>query len=496
MSYAVSRVAQHYPTLANETIRARLAYSTYVNPERGYLYFEVPKAACTSMKWLIHSLEQLPPIRPFVGNIRGVRRDMFVHARKQFRMPSLVDLDDKTQERVLTDPAFLRFTVVRNPYTRLVSAWFDKVQMCHPGYEYVHRALGRTPNPHRPLPLSEFVRYLGSIDLTQCDHHWRLQSEHLFLRAIDFNLVGRLEHLNEAVAKFCEHTGFAIPPREAKNASSAPNVELEENLALEISRLYEPDFLALGYSPNDLARSSRDTTDSDGLLEELRERNIVISQLYNKISRLQNPPKLAGRPKIFNLSLHRSGTQSVTQFLKDHGVQATHWPGYEFEDQCQPYLAENNSGAVWSDVAPRIKDADAFSDVPFNFMYREALKGYPNAKFFIVLRSPNDWLRSVRRHVGKREMYPLEKLQYWMFAKDKKPALADYSDEDLRRLYHDHLMTVTNYMVAHSANFRLFYLESETIGQDLCDFLGLKQMAPFPHRDWGKPDGSNVIAIR
>jgi hypothetical protein len=98
MSYAVRLVSELYPHVSPRDIRHRLWYCTFVNFERRYLYYEVPKADCTSMKTLIHSLEDLPPITTFAGSLTEVRREMFIHSRDQFALKSLVDFEDDLQE--------------------------------------------------------------------------------------------------------------------------------------------------------------------------------------------------------------------------------------------------------------------------------------------------------------------------------------------------------------------------------------------------------------
>src|SRR5262249_55429073 len=150
-----------------------------VNLDRKYLYYEVPKAACTSMKLLIHSLEQLSPVKPFTGFDREVRRDMFIHSRQQFALKSLIDFDDQLQEYILTSADFLRFAIVRNPYTRLRSAWNDKILSCAPGFHYIYFQIkGRLPDgndPHSFITFAEFVEAISKDDLLDCDSHWRLQ---------------------------------------------------------------------------------------------------------------------------------------------------------------------------------------------------------------------------------------------------------------------------------------------------------------------------------
>jgi glycosyltransferase involved in cell wall biosynthesis/predicted O-methyltransferase YrrM len=294
-SYAVRHVREIYPELSAKHIQRCLAYSTYVNLDRKYLYCEVPKAACTSMKLLIHSLEELPPFTPFAGDQPEVRREMFVHERSEFKLPSLLDLDDETQRFILSSPEFFRFTIVRNPYTRLQSAWKDKVLTCAPGFEYLYYQIkgglpqGNDPGSHITFP--EFVATISREDLAICNPHWRSQVEHLFFRALNFNFVGRLESLHEAIATFLERAGFAPTQiAEAANQSQA-NGEYDQELAEKVYALYERDFVDLGYERDSWKSntpSPRTRTVSEGrFIDEITERNIIIGNLYSERANLR-----------------------------------------------------------------------------------------------------------------------------------------------------------------------------------------------------------------
>src|SRR5262249_36158934 len=100
LPYSVSLVARYYPNIPAGYVSERLRYSTFVSTKHRYMYYEVPKAGCTSMKTRIRILEGLPEPVPFVGSHREVRREMFIHERSQFRLPSLLDFDDATQEEI------------------------------------------------------------------------------------------------------------------------------------------------------------------------------------------------------------------------------------------------------------------------------------------------------------------------------------------------------------------------------------------------------------
>src|SRR5262249_45955155 len=91
--YAVSAVLDLYRYLEPQQIVDRLRFNTFVSIPHRYMYFAVPKAGCSSMKRLLHSLQNLGPFKWAPG--QGT------HLRSSVPLPSLVDLDDAQQKYVL-----------------------------------------------------------------------------------------------------------------------------------------------------------------------------------------------------------------------------------------------------------------------------------------------------------------------------------------------------------------------------------------------------------
>ncbi len=288
LPFAVQRAAKLCPDVTPENIARRLNYSSYVNVERRYMYFEVPKAACSTMKWLLHSIEKAPPIKHFVGPNREARRDMFIHARENLPIPSLLQLDDELQEFVLTSPEVMRFTVVRNPYTRLESAWKDKVQLCAPRYEdlciEIKGALPTGDDPASQVSFDEFVTAVEGQDIARCDSHWRSQWEHTLRGAMNFSHIGRTEDLPALLASFFDHIGEpnrAVPQLNAIDRDT----EYTDEIAARVYRLYRRDFEAFDYARDSWPRPPRASEPGpivplDRFIDEVLERNIVIGHLY------------------------------------------------------------------------------------------------------------------------------------------------------------------------------------------------------------------------
>jgi hypothetical protein len=177
--------------------------------------------------------------------------------------------------------------------------------------------------------------------------------------------------------------------------------------------------------------------------------------------------------KIVNLSLHRSSTESFSQFMRDHGFRSVHWPGPEFDLLCEPAVAELDTRQVFERARPIIEANDVFADVPYCFLIREFLKFYPDARFLMIIRDVHSWIRSARRHIGTRELDNLEKLQYWLNSSIKEVFLHRYNDEQLSAIYLKHLMNVINMMQTARAEFRIFWLDENSLDQkDLITALG------------------------
>ena len=298
-SHTIQLVREKLPHLDVATIAHRLSYGSFVSLEHKILYLETPKAACTTIKSLLRDLCGAPPIEYPLGAQRESRRDMFVHVRSNVPVPSLLDLDEQTQRHVLTAPDFLRFSIVRNPYTRLVSAWRNKVVLCEPGYEHVYRRqMGDMPSLHskKILPFEQFLRFIESEpDLRSCNGHWRRQVDLLLYPAIPYTHVGKLEQLPITVALIGKHLGAAKPIRVGRGNSTGGGGRdpIDATVAARIYALYAEDFEAFDYPRESWQNISDSLVDTavvpeTRFIDEIIERNLMISYLYEQYAEVES----------------------------------------------------------------------------------------------------------------------------------------------------------------------------------------------------------------
>jgi hypothetical protein len=190
-------------------------------------------------------------------------------------------------------------------------------------------------------------------------------------------------------------------------------------------------------------------------------------------------------PKIFNLSLHRSATESFSQFMADHGFRATHWPGLTFDQRCRQAAAHLDTAEVFQLALDAIEAHQVFGDVPYCFLYREILAAYPNANYLIILRPVQGWIKSVRRHIGNRELDNMEKLLYGLYIDAKYDHIFDYTDAQLEGAYIRHLITVVNLAQIQRVRFRSFQLDPNSLEQTMlmaqvAQYLGFQVRTRFP----------------
>jgi len=87
------------------------------------------------------------------------------------------------------------FTIARNPYVRVLSAYLDKV-VAHRHCEWAKFA-ARHQLGDAPLSFGEFLRLVSLTPAEEMDPHWRPQSCTLAPRIIPYDFIGSLEHFDE-----------------------------------------------------------------------------------------------------------------------------------------------------------------------------------------------------------------------------------------------------------------------------------------------------------
>lgn len=302
MEHIVNFLAHQSPTAVDPNwLRQRLAYATFIWPEARLFYMETPKAACSTIKWRLAELAGGPPtLRPVAGE---TSLEMAIHDRSQHPLPSLLTVSPRMAQAALTSPDWTRFCVVRNPYSRIASAWAEKIRELSPRYralacEIVAADPEATEN--RSASFAAFVHYLTASACAKIrgDPHWAPMSDLLLPKAIAYTHVLRLEDfphaLDELLARAADTAGMpSVAANRRVNVSLPYNWRqlYDETSAAEARALAGSDFAAFSYDPESwLAAPEAPPSPAwaeSAALSAVQARNELIDALWARLTELE-----------------------------------------------------------------------------------------------------------------------------------------------------------------------------------------------------------------
>lgn len=233
-----------------------------ISDEANFVYFVVPKVACSSIKTALLSLFDLD------GN-ESVREDdapdldvhrLFAGSGYQINKNQLARRLDRGEFR-----EHFKFAFVRNPWDRLVSCYSDKVmdakesEAGEPPFRHLPSEKGA--RLYRGMPFAEFVETVCEIPDEESNMHF--VSQHRVVcgpgddRRIMADFVGRFENLAADFAEVAGRIGGGKRlelPHKLRSASrgSRPYTEFyDDRLRDLVFERYREDVEILGYSFGD-----------------------------------------------------------------------------------------------------------------------------------------------------------------------------------------------------------------------------------------------------
>ena len=244
--------------------RAELYYHSFVFPDHKVLYQETPKAACSSIK--VGLLALLHRTLEDLGASQRPRKfpEAVVHDREVYPALSLADLDETQLADAITGPNWLRFCVVRDPFSRLYSAWEDKVFLGDPWLLDRFQVLGAHDHVvDGPLDLrATFSAFTEDLALRREiyfeDMHFRPQVGVVHLDAVPFTDIVLLPELNDFLTKLRRHVGrldssidIALPRVNEGLGFSWRRCYSQRAVEL-VAEVYADDMARFGFAPPQL----------------------------------------------------------------------------------------------------------------------------------------------------------------------------------------------------------------------------------------------------
>lgn len=338
-----------------EAVEKRLAYGSFVGDQLNYVFLETPKAACSTMKWVIAALENRQIQQKQVGQESNPA--MVIHTRSSHRIKNLMQLTPTERLRLLTLPDLVRFCVVRNPYARIASAWADKIRQKEPGYAGVWVSVADFigGDPAQCPNFTDFVRWVTKTQHPRaCNPHWRSMVNLLFPDLINYshvlhteNLVDELQPLLNQIAPHHDAKSLLIKYRTNESLPIEWQAYYDEETAALVAEYYKDDFERYGYSLTSWERKTKNQNAADELqllrerlnqyeksaLTAIRHRNEVIAELIKfKHAKLEKDalPILAAKSiKPTPKSVLVLGDSHVSLFKQAYWQRAT--PAFQWQ---------------------------------------------------------------------------------------------------------------------------------------------------------------------
>ena len=266
--------------------------ATYVLERYRTVYVSVPKAACTSLKWLVADLQGEDRERFFRSRSREVGRAMTIHRRDLWsRTPMLHELPADELTAISPEDGWFVFAVVRHPAARLWAAWQSKFLLAEPRWieEFADAPwLPRVPTSTEDV-IEDFGRFVESIadnpdQPVMRDRHFMPQRQLLtpdatpYTRLYDTREIPQL--LDDLHARLKAHgVDRRLTLRRSNESPLAPLASMFTPAVTEAIRsVYRHDFEAFGYtdpmppSADSAAEYPRPLLVAVGLLAERGER--------------------------------------------------------------------------------------------------------------------------------------------------------------------------------------------------------------------------------
>ncbi|WP_084399608.1 sulfotransferase family protein [Pseudotamlana agarivorans] len=187
------------------------------------------------------------------------------------------------------------------------------------------------------------------------------------------------------------------------------------------------------------------------------------------------------RDKVFIIGFHKTGTSSLGKALQILGyrVCGSIKEAYDYD------TALDVKSYILKKAKPLLSSYDAFQDTPWFLLYQELYKLYPEAKFILTKRHPEQWAKSVQNHFG------IQKIKYHDFIYGTNNSLKDESI--YLNVYNAHNTNVQDFF-SNKGNFLVF--DPITDGwEELANFLNVKKPnQKFPYVN--KSEDRNKLMVK
>lgn len=218
-------------------------HSTYCSFNKNYFYGESPKTGCSTIKRVLIQAE--------LGKRIDFEHGAYVHYREFtpfLKISQVGDLDEYFQRKDI-----FKFCFVRNPYTRLLSCFLDKIQKDQVQNQQIKIQLGLRTDAKTTITFEEFVDAVMQQPPMFMDQHWRTQYYQTFQLNIDYDFIGKFENFETdfffvlGQLNIDKEKYYDIANEHVTNANTLIQQYYTQATAEKVYQKYKIDFDYFGY---------------------------------------------------------------------------------------------------------------------------------------------------------------------------------------------------------------------------------------------------------
>lgn len=223
--------------------RGQVNYLTHISRRHSAVFIEVPKAGCSVVKRVMQHSEH-----------GGEPYDEPKSVHDRATSPLGAPVRDRFDLGEVFGPnsPYFRFAFVRNPYSRALSCYLEKIA----GEQWLRET--RLPElgfeADEDVTFVQFLRRVAAQEPREMDIHWAPQHLLLSLGRVEYGFLGRFESFHRDLQAVIAHLGMDVPERLLSTTTrhvtnaGARIMEFYDDEAVDLVRtIYRKDFDLLGY---------------------------------------------------------------------------------------------------------------------------------------------------------------------------------------------------------------------------------------------------------
>jgi len=231
--------------IAGKITQSYFNYVCNVSDKHKYLFVNVPKVASTSLLGQM----QLAEDSSMVEHMKNV------HDRSSSPLLRLTNYSEELQNEICFGDSYKRISMVRNPFTRMLSAYLSKISTPLKGWkvdpkhpdvrppkaEVLAKIQGKDvvdiTDMSQKVSFDEFLDVVSAQSIEEMDIHWKPQHAIILSDAIEYNFIGRMENFESCFEKFNEVSGIKTMKMPSMSANHTGSID-------KLSNYYRDDSIA------------------------------------------------------------------------------------------------------------------------------------------------------------------------------------------------------------------------------------------------------------